>query len=284
MVNALGLKNRDDWRRWSRTERPPDIPSEPWKIYKNAGWNGFADWLGKKKRPEFFCPEEAEKVVNSLGLKGWDDWCRWSRTERPPEIPSAPWKIYKNAGWNGLADWLGKKKRPEFLPYEEAKKVVNALGLKSRDDWKRWSCAERPPDPSSPWRSYKNAGWNGLADWLGKKKRPVDLSRANDMAFLNPHRPRIQIEENEDRGANAFHILRIATREQFWLSDRDTSAKTFVSDFNKEEKYRLTSNSIPWKKKDFEFIRWGSNQANMQSCAQAQINSRKSPFLLSKLF
>jgi hypothetical protein len=90
--------------------------------------------------------EEAKKVVNALGLKNQVDWRRWSRTERPPEIPSKPWKIYKNSGWNGLADWLGKKKRPEILPYEEAKNVVNALGLKRKDDWQRWSCTERPPD------------------------------------------------------------------------------------------------------------------------------------------
>ena len=49
------------------------------------------------------------------------------------------WKIYKNAGWNGLAYWLGKKKGSAFLPYEEAKKVVNAVGLV-----KRWSCNRQP--------------------------------------------------------------------------------------------------------------------------------------------
>ena len=49
---------------------------------------------------------------------------RWSRTERPPDIPSAPWRTYKNAGWNGLADWLGKKKR---------QKVVNAVWMIGRD-------------------------------------------------------------------------------------------------------------------------------------------------------
>ena len=60
-------------------------------FYKNAGWNGFADWLGKKKWSKFLPYEEAKKVVNALGLKKLDDWWRWSRTERPPDIPSNPW-------------------------------------------------------------------------------------------------------------------------------------------------------------------------------------------------
>ena len=81
----------------------------------------------KRKNNRKFLPyEEAKKVVNALGLKSRDDWERWSRTERPPDIPSAPWETYKNAGWNGFGDWLGKKKRPViFLPYEEWFKKPN---------------------------------------------------------------------------------------------------------------------------------------------------------------
>ena len=63
--------------------------------------------------------EEAKKVVNALGLKSWEDWQRWSRTERPPDIPGNPWVKYKNAGWNGYADWLGKSKRPAFCPMKK---------------------------------------------------------------------------------------------------------------------------------------------------------------------
>ena len=90
------------------------------------------DELGRNKRNQ---SQRAKKVVNALGLKSVSDWQRWSRTERPPDIPSHPSRTYKYAGWNGMADWLGNEKRPEFLPYKEAKKVVNALGLKSQDDW-----------------------------------------------------------------------------------------------------------------------------------------------------
>ena len=123
--------------------------------------------MSDKKR-EFLPYEEAKKVVNALGLKSQVDWRKWSRTKRPLNIPSSPWEIYKNAGWNGFADWLGKKK---FLSYEEAKKVVNALGLKSRIDWRRWANTERPPDiPSTPWETYKNAGWNGIYDWIDDER------------------------------------------------------------------------------------------------------------------
>ena len=112
--------------------------------YKNSGWNDKR--IVRKNKRYAFLPYEEEKVVNALGLKSRSDWKRWSRTERPPEIPSDPRVKYKDSGWNGYADWLGKNKRPAFLSYEEAKKVVNALGLKSRSDWRRWSCTERPPD------------------------------------------------------------------------------------------------------------------------------------------
>ena len=117
------LKSREDWNRWSRTERPPDIPSAPWVTYKDSGWNGYADWLGKNKRSAFLPYEEAKKVVNALGLKSQDDWRRWSRTERPPEIPGDPRVKYKDSGWNGYADWLGDSKSCQhFCPITKQKR------------------------------------------------------------------------------------------------------------------------------------------------------------------
>ena len=72
---------------------------------------------------------------------------------------------------NSAPPFKKMKTNRQFLPYEEAKKVVNALGLKSADDWKRWSRTERPPEiPSAPWRTYKYSGWNGFASWLEKPK------------------------------------------------------------------------------------------------------------------
>ena len=93
-----------------------------------AQQDGNSAPLKKMKKNRKFLPyEEAKKVVNALGLKSWDDWNRWSRTERPPDIPSTPSVTYKNKGWNGLADWLGKKKgktpgSQHFCPMKKQKR------------------------------------------------------------------------------------------------------------------------------------------------------------------
>ena len=138
-------------------------PGEPSKSIKMKV--GMDLWIARKEKRSAFLPyEEAKKVVNALGLKSLDDWYRWSRTERPPDIPSPC--DYKNRGWNGLR--IVRKKRQNFCLMKK-KKQVYVLGLKSTMIGREVS-NERPPEiPSNPQRSYKNAGWNGLADWLGKK-------------------------------------------------------------------------------------------------------------------
>ena len=52
-ARSLKLKNKDQWFVWTKSgERPFDIPTDPSKVYKNEGWNGYGDWLGtgNKKR------------------------------------------------------------------------------------------------------------------------------------------------------------------------------------------------------------------------------------------
>ena len=52
-VHSLGLRDHKEWLKYCREElpkkgkRPPDIPSNPDKAYKNMGWVSWADWLGK---------------------------------------------------------------------------------------------------------------------------------------------------------------------------------------------------------------------------------------------
>ena len=63
-------------------------------------------------------------------------------------------------------DWPTK---PEFLPFEEAKKIIRSLDLQNLQEWKKYCKSGNKPNniPAAPWRNYKETGWIGLGDWLG---------------------------------------------------------------------------------------------------------------------
>jgi len=59
--------------------------------------------------------------------------------------------------------------RKKFRTFEEAKKFVHSLKLKRQKEWIEYCRSDKKPAdiPSTPEKTYKNKGWNGLGDWLG---------------------------------------------------------------------------------------------------------------------
>jgi len=109
IVKPLELKNCREWYEYIKSNRPIDIPSTPCKIYKNQ-WISWRDWLGigntyKGKWKSF---GDAKKFVKSVGLKNCKEWNKYSKSNRPIDIPSTPYRIYENE-WISWRDWLGKK-------------------------------------------------------------------------------------------------------------------------------------------------------------------------------
>jgi hypothetical protein len=46
-ARKLKLKNRPEWREWSKSgQRPSNIPATPQRSYHNDGWVSYSDWLG----------------------------------------------------------------------------------------------------------------------------------------------------------------------------------------------------------------------------------------------
>ena len=46
-ARSLKLKSRTEWLTYATSgKRPPDIPAEPWAIYRDRGWKDWPDWLG----------------------------------------------------------------------------------------------------------------------------------------------------------------------------------------------------------------------------------------------
>jgi hypothetical protein len=103
-ARSLGLKNNIEWKEYCKSGNKPDyIPSSPEKTYKNKGWVGVGDWLGtgnvKPGDIQYRSPQEAKEFVKKLGLKNAKEWNAYCTSgNKPDDIPSAPWKVYKK--WN----------------------------------------------------------------------------------------------------------------------------------------------------------------------------------------
>jgi hypothetical protein len=100
---------------------------------------------------------------------------------KPENIPFDPQRIYKTSGWINWGDWLGtgtvSTQTKSYMPFTEARDFVRKLKLTSASEWFNYcknSDAKKPnkPDniPAYPAQTYKNNGWQGMSDWLGKTR------------------------------------------------------------------------------------------------------------------
>ena len=196
-MRPLGLKSLRDWRVYSASGKPADIPSSPQTIYAGEGWTSWGDWLGTgrvRNNGGFLPYGEANDLVRRLGLKGQKEWRAWAASgKRPLNIPANPEKIYAGNGWTNCGDWLGtgrigtKQIGSGFLPYDEANDSVRPLGLKGYEGWAAYcKSGQRPANiPASPQTVYAGKGWTNWSDWVGTERTGfLPYGEAN--AFVGP--------------------------------------------------------------------------------------------------
>jgi hypothetical protein len=112
----------------------------------------------------------AREFVKNLRFKTKSDWTKYCKSgDKPEDIPTNPNKIYSTQGWINYGNWLGTGKTREYLNFEDAKKFVHSLQLKSITYWKKYCITNNRPNniPSHPDRVYKNKGWINWGDFLG---------------------------------------------------------------------------------------------------------------------
>lgn len=180
-ARSLNLKSHTEWQKYSSSgKRPQNIPAAPERIYKNSGWNGYADWLGtnNKHHTEYKWADfsEARKFARTLNLKNENEWRKFAKSDkRPSNIPYSPDSVYKKFGWNGYKDFLGYEivRTKQWRPFKEARTFVRTLNLKSFNEWRSWaSSGQRPDDiPNAPEIHYKGKGWAGHPDWMGYENK-----------------------------------------------------------------------------------------------------------------
>ena len=193
-IHRLGFERKQQWTDWKKAgKRPAFIPSSPERAYKDTGWISWHDWLGFS----FMSFTAARTYMRRLGLKNRDEYWAWLRSgKRPKTIPYSPEKVYKRTGWIDLGDWLGtgntgqqKKKR---MPYEQAKKYVQALGIKTQHEFFEWRKSGQrpdtiPPDPNKSYFEFKSWGeFLGTNRIANQDKQYKSYEEAK--AFLKPLR------------------------------------------------------------------------------------------------
>jgi superfamily II DNA or RNA helicase len=176
-ARSLGLKSSTAWFDYCRSgEKPTDIPYNPQFTYAEAGWAGYGDWLGTGRVApgKFKSFKLARNYVHRLGLKSriqWNEYC--ASGKKPADIPAAPQAVYAETGWAGYGDWLKTgmvaTHLRQYKSFKEARAYVHGLGLKSEAQLRTYCKSGKKPDdiPAHADRTYANAGWAGIADWLG---------------------------------------------------------------------------------------------------------------------
>jgi superfamily II DNA or RNA helicase len=186
ITRKLGLSSTESWI--EHYENNPklhiNLPKYPRQTYKYEGWNGMAEWLGKKSNSDWLDFNSARKITSNLGLKTIKEWYIYMSNNRLDGIPKSPSKVYASDGWTNWADWLGNGKVPvserKYLNFKEARDYARSLNLKNWDDW-RFKKDIPSYVPKKPARFYKNKGWISWADWLGTNN--VSKHKRNFLSF-----------------------------------------------------------------------------------------------------
>lgn len=177
IVESNDIRNHKGFRQFLKSKnRPLNFPGNPKKIYASSGWLSWEHFFGIEEKPKYLSFEQAREIVHTLNLRNQEDWRNYSKSpNRIKSIPNSPWLTYKGKGWINLGDWLGtgnlSNRDKRYRSFEEARKFVHSLKLKSVEDWISYANSpDKPNDiPSYPSKPYKNSGWVNWADWLGKE-------------------------------------------------------------------------------------------------------------------
>jgi hypothetical protein len=170
-VHTLHLSSARQWKKYCKSgNKPIDIPSQPYAVYKNKGWVNWSDWFGKS----FLSYDDAKKDVQKLGLRSHTEWVKFRQSgKRPKNIPSNPSDFYKKE-FKGYGDFLGTgtiaNQNREFLSYDNTKKIIKKYKIHTQKEYRNLAKIGKLPKnfPRDPQKSYEE--FQSWGDFLGTGK------------------------------------------------------------------------------------------------------------------
>jgi len=172
LVSKYNIKSITDWnKRYYQIDIiNQQIPRVPNDVYKNDGWTTWGDFLGTGRiadQLKVYLPyDDAVLFARNLNLKSMNEWKKWFEENKPTNLPKTPEYVYREKGWVDVNHWL----RTEYLSFEDAKKVIHKMGIKTNREWRVFSKSDQLPKniPTSPDTFYRKV-WISWYDWLGTK-------------------------------------------------------------------------------------------------------------------
>ena len=162
LVQQAKLKSAREFYAW---EKPEGCPSQPSNTYRDRGWANWPEFLGTGTT-DYVSYEKAQKIVRKAGIKTATEFWAWKL--KPEGMPSTPYVIYKDKGWESWQEFFGTGVPFVALPYRDSQKLVQKAGIKTVTEFYAWK--PKPFGvPSTPDRDYKGRGWKNWPEFFGKK-------------------------------------------------------------------------------------------------------------------
>jgi hypothetical protein len=178
-VQKLGLKGLSEWKEYVKSGNKPDnMPIDLYDYYSRRNqWKNSYEFFGTSRiRSDWLTYQELKDFVQKLGLKSKSEWFEYTKSgNKPDNIPSNVAEFYQYKGWESWGEFLGTGTiapfNRKYLPYQEAKKFVSKLGIKTINEWSEYCKSGNKPDniPINLNITYKNKGWVSWGEFLGTK-------------------------------------------------------------------------------------------------------------------
>lgn len=174
------IRSKKDWDNFLKKNIiPKDIPNALHVVFKDKGWCGWRDFIGSEavsnnKINKFLTYKEARDYAINNKIISSNEWRLHSKSGKMPyNIPKSPYLKYKDKGWISWGEFLGTgivaDNLKKYKSFEDVKKIVAKLNLKSKTEWERY-CKSGQKSNDIPYgvsKTYEKE-WINWADFLGK--------------------------------------------------------------------------------------------------------------------
>ena len=163
------INNLVKWQRFARSRA--QLPVNLLPYCKKNGLKKikyFFHNYQRKDKKNYYSFDVAKKKVKQLKFNNRQDFQNYYKKIKDPLMPMWPNSTYKNLGWVSWSSFLNNNtistKLKKFISFEEAKKLLRKLKIKSYEDYfKVYSKYNLPRSPVNVYKK-KYKGWN---DFVG---------------------------------------------------------------------------------------------------------------------